>query len=139
MRIAASGFALLAMTCKFTECRLLTLYHHFPIGARSARRRVDSLRADKVNDQLIRQAHDVRAGSAEATLHAVVVGTGGVRDGDFAILHGDDIFTAVFGCYGKLLVFTQVYRFHHFSAAGNFSKGGVRLPAKNEKTAQQAD
>ena len=118
---------------------LPTLYHHFPVGARSARLRVDGLRAEEVDDQLIRQAHNVRAGSAEAPFHAVVVGAGGVRDGDFAILHGDDIFAAVFESYGKLLVFTQVYRFHHFSAAGDLGKGGVWPLAKDKKAAQQAE
>ena len=65
-----------------------------------------------MDDQLIRQAHDVRAPGAEAPLHAIVVGTGGFRDGDFAIADGDDILTAALGGYGKLLIITEVDRFH---------------------------
>ena len=118
---------------------LPTLYHHFPVGARSARLRVDGLRAEEVDDQLIRQAHNVRAGSAEAPFHAVVVGAGGPGNSNFTVLDGEHVFTAVGGRYGKLLIFPQIYRFHHFSAAGDLGKGGVWPLAKDKKAAQQAE
>ena len=89
-----------------------------------------------MDDQLIRQAHDVRAPGAEAPLHAIVVGTGGFRDGDFAIADGDDILTAALGGYGKLLIITEVDRFHNFSAAGNPGKGRV-LPGQQRPDSEQ--
>ena len=139
MRIATSGFALLAMTCKFTECRLLTLYHHFPIGARSTRRRIDSLHAEEVDDKLIGQTHDIRAAGAEAPLHAVVVGAAGFRDGDFAVLNSDNIYAAIFGGYGKLLILMEIYRFHHVPAAGNLGLRRVRLTAQHKIASKQAE
>ena len=122
-----------------TISSIILLYHRLPKGARSARRRIDSLRAEEVDDKLIGQTHDIRAAGAEAPLHAVVVGAGGVRDGDFAVPNGNDVLTAVFGCYGKLLIFMKIYRFYEFAAAGNFRKSRLRPRAQYPKASQQAE
>ena len=122
-----------------TISSIILLYHRLPKGARSARRRIDSLRAEEVDDKLIGQTHDVRSAGAEAPLHAVVVWAGCLRDGNFAVFNGDDVDTAVFGGNGKLLIFMKIYRFHDFSAAGNLDEGSIRPGPQYKKAPDQAE
>ena len=122
-----------------TIASIILLYHRLPKGARSARRRIDSLRAEEVDDKLIGQTHDVRSAGAEAPLHAVVVWAGCLRHGDFAVLNSDNIYAAIFGGYGKLLILMEIYCFHHFSAAGNLDEGSIRPGSQYKKAPDQAE
>ena len=67
------------------------------------------------------------AAAAKAPIHAVVIRTAGLGDGDGAVLYGDDVAAASRGGDGEFLIQFQIYGFDDRSLAGNFREGGSGL------------
>ena len=65
----------------------------------------------KTDHQTVGKAHNIGAAGAKSTLHTVVIGAGGIGNGDGALVNSYDIIAAIGGRNGEFLVDPQVNGF----------------------------
>ena len=96
---------------------------------------IDFLRAPKTDGNLIGKTHDFCAVVAETPVHAVVIGAGGIGNGDGALVNGHDVMATVSGRDGEFLVDAQVYSTKKSAVAEDLGVGG-RVSGQQKKDAQ---
>ena len=89
----------------------------------------------KTDHQTVGKTHNVGTTGAKTTLHTVVIGTGGIGNGDGTLVNGHDIIAAVGGRNGKFLVDAQVNGLQKLAVTEDLGVGGS-LPGHQNIDAQ---
>ena len=100
---------------------------------------VDGQFSQKADHQAVGKTYDLCAAVTVAPVHAVMVGTVGLGDGNLTVSDSDYVMAAFGGINGELLIDAQIHGFQNSALAGDLSKDGGFFGPKDIRAQSKAE